>query len=185
MGLSQAKLGELVGRSTSTIRSWERDTSRPTDPKAISALAAILGVDERQLFEKAGVERPAESDDQTVEQALATLTPIQPVPVQDRPPSAPSEGRPEATTRAKTVPEPSDAPAFVAPAHPYLVTQVTPTVADQSYIEDAGQRQVYRVRNLATLVVVVALVIAFIWAFAEGWEAITDWWDSFFGGLQL
>ena len=185
MGLSQAKLGELVGRSTSTIRSWERDSTKPSDPKAISALSAILGVDERQLFEKAGVERPHEESDQTVEQALATLTPITAVPKQDRPPSGPSEGRPEATTQAKANPEQPAAPGFVAPADPMVVTQVTPAVSDQSYIEDSDQRQVYRVRNLATLVFVVALIIAFIWAFSEGWEAITDWWDSFFGGLQL
>ncbi|HXV72656.1 MAG TPA: helix-turn-helix domain-containing protein, partial [Acidimicrobiia bacterium] len=76
LGLSQSKLGELVGRSTATIRSWEKDDSRPTDPDVLATLAAILGVSERQLFDKAEVDRPQEVDDSpTVEQALATLRP--------------------------------------------------------------------------------------------------------------
>jgi transcriptional regulator with XRE-family HTH domain len=78
LGLSQAQLAELVGRSTATVRAWERDKSRPNDAKVLSALAAILGVNERQLFEKAEVEPPgaAEEASPTVEQALASLAPV-------------------------------------------------------------------------------------------------------------
>jgi transcriptional regulator with XRE-family HTH domain len=78
LGLSQAQLAELVGRSAATVRAWERDKSRPNDAKVLSALAAILGVSERQLFEKAEVEQPAPAEETspTVEQALATLGPV-------------------------------------------------------------------------------------------------------------
>lgn len=75
MGLSQAKLGELVGRSPSTIRSWERDDSTPNDRDVLMALAAVLGVEQRTLFEKAGVDRPEIETIPTVEQELATLRP--------------------------------------------------------------------------------------------------------------
>lgn len=75
LGLSQSKLGDLVGRSPSTIRSWERDDSTPNDPEVLLALAAVLGVEQRTLFEKAGVERPEMETSPTVEQELATLRP--------------------------------------------------------------------------------------------------------------
>ena len=75
MGLSQSKLGELVGRSPSTIRSWERDDSTPNDPDVLMALAAVLGVDQRILFDKAGVDRPDMEESPTLEQELATLRP--------------------------------------------------------------------------------------------------------------
>ncbi len=75
MGLSQAKLGELVGRSPSTIRSWERDDSTPNDPDVLMALAAVLGVEQRTLFEKTGVDSPEIETSPTVEQELATLRP--------------------------------------------------------------------------------------------------------------
>jgi hypothetical protein len=52
-------------------------------------------------------------------------------------------------------------------------------------MEDQSQRQLYRVRSLATLVAFVALVVAFIWAVGEGLGALGDWWDSFFGNLRL
>ncbi|MGA7097030.1 MAG: helix-turn-helix domain-containing protein, partial [Acidimicrobiia bacterium] len=71
LGISQAKLGELVGRSTSTIRSWERERSTPTDTGVISALAAVLDLDERSLLEKAGLEEAVVEDRPTVEEALA------------------------------------------------------------------------------------------------------------------
>jgi transcriptional regulator with XRE-family HTH domain len=76
IGLSQAQLGELVGRSASSIRSWERDVSTPTDPAVITALSAILDIDLRALFDKAGVPMPAEEAHSTVEEALASLAPL-------------------------------------------------------------------------------------------------------------
>lgn len=49
LGLTQARLAELVGKSPSTIRSWERDRSRPADDASLSALAAVLGLSEGQV----------------------------------------------------------------------------------------------------------------------------------------
>jgi transcriptional regulator with XRE-family HTH domain len=44
IGMSQARLAELVGRSTSTVRSWERGRTEPS-PDALDALVAVLGMD--------------------------------------------------------------------------------------------------------------------------------------------
>jgi len=229
LGLSQAKLAELVGRSTPTIRSWERDKSRPNDPQVLATLSAILGIDERQLFDKAEMEFSASIETSpTVEEALATLSleagpvtvdadedgedtraeppatnPDRPVPVSveeyqlDLVAMGSSSG--EGVDEEQAVVEESlfdrllvgsaartgSAPAYVAPPEPYVQTPVTPSLGDVSYMEDANQRQLYRVRNLATLVAAVALVLALIWAFGEGLGALGEWWDDFFGNLRL
>lgn len=230
LGLSQAKLAELVGRSTPTIRSWERDKSRPNDPQVIATLSAILGIDERQLFDKAEMEFSASVEHSpTVEEALATLsleagpvtgaddggedggtespavTPNRPVPVSVEEyqldlvaMGSTSDEEDDIDEKQGVVEEPlldrllvgsatrpGPAPAFVAPPEPYVQTPVTPSLIDLSYMEDANQRQLYRVRNLATLVAAVALILAFIWAFGEGLGALGEWWDDFFGNLRL
>lgn len=43
IGMSQARLAELVGRSTSTVRSWERGRTEPSSD-ALDALIAVLGM---------------------------------------------------------------------------------------------------------------------------------------------
>jgi len=228
LGLSQAKLAELVGRSTATIRSWERDQSRPNDPDTVATLAAILGVNEHHLFDKAAVERPAAETNPTVEQALATLARRDddadegqgdPAVDEEQESNLDDQG---ATTlpRPKGMPDPTPlpvtvgdytfdfdgefgdkedvlasrrervsagplSPAYAAPPEPYQQMPLTPTLADVSYIEDESQRQVYRIRNLATAIAVLILVIAFIWALGEGLGALGEWWDQFFGNLRL
>ncbi len=200
LGLSQAKLGELVGRSAATIKAWERDKSRPTDPKVLATLSAILGVSERQLFDKADVDRPlVEETSPTVEQALASLSREQPVvtPAPKQPVATPASNQTandvrqaETNSKQATVKQPKSLvgvgsqPAYVAPPDPYVQTPLTPS-SEVSYMEDRSQRQMYRVRNLATIVAVVALVVALIWAFGEGAGALGDWWNDFFGNLRL
>lgn len=203
LGLSQAKLGDLVGRSPSTIRSWERDRSAPTEKSVLHALAAILGVDEKSLFEKAGQDPPPEVESSpTVEQALATLHPEREIDSREDASSDDDESDEHEgdVTSEDSIQAPSDSgresdPAFaqspapqagyVKPPEPYVILPSTPPIAEPSYMEDTSQQQLYRVRNLATLVLVVALVIALIWALSETLGAISDWWDSFFGSLRL
>jgi hypothetical protein len=52
-------------------------------------------------------------------------------------------------------------------------------------MEDSTQRQMYRVRNLATIVLMVGLVIVLLWAFSNTLGALVSWWDDFFGQLRL
>jgi transcriptional regulator with XRE-family HTH domain len=229
LGLSQAQLGELVGRSASSIRSWERDLSTPNDTAVITALSAILDLDQQSLFDKAGLEVPVVENQPTVEEALASLAPPKgeaplatdefPVFTLDDPPPgltldvdsgleaevrehpegvtevalpvereperepAPLNARPElvGVTATRTQPE----PAFVTPPEPFVMTTPTPPVVEPSYIEDNNQRQLYRVRNLATVVLIVALVIIFLWSMSNAIDALGTWWDEFFGNLRL
>jgi transcriptional regulator with XRE-family HTH domain len=78
LGFSQARLGELVGRSASTIRNWERGKSTPAAPSDAVALAAVLGLDEQQVVEAAGFEAGDIRAHQTVEQGYASLAPERP-----------------------------------------------------------------------------------------------------------
>ena len=174
LGLSQAKLGELVGRSPTAVRAWERDKSHPTDTAVITALSAVLGVDERTLFDRIDLEPPAVETSPTIEQALASLAPGPAADVE--PPQR------EAAEKA----EPSLEPSYILPAEAYVLTAETPAVVvDRSYMEDSSQRQLYRVRTLATIVALVALGVALLWAAGEGLGALGDWWDDFFGNLRL
>ena len=195
LGLSQAKLGELVGRSSITIRSWERDKSHPNDPHVITTLSAILGVDERSLFEKAGQTQPELETSPTIEEELASLSPdsADTTEVEDGDEPTESDDESEVDLVPSSVDEPDPvaeavdelAPAYVAPSEPYAVTIALPPAHEPSYMEDRSQRQLYRVRNLATIVILVALGIALLWAFTEGLGALGVWWDDFFGSLRL
>ncbi|MCH8983992.1 MAG: helix-turn-helix domain-containing protein [Acidobacteria bacterium] len=279
-GLSQAKLGELVGRSTSSVRSWERDTVTPNDPDVVRALAAVLALDERMLFDKAGLSTPEVETSPTVEQALATLRPepaappvddssvgqsLEQPPVNDDesgaddeqlevaptpppsevesddvlpPPSevesddvlpspsevesddvlpSPSEVEsddvlpppsevesddvlppPSEVESDDVLPPPSEVesddvpplpprvePGYVAPRESLVITAPSPPIVEPSYMEDSTQRQMYRVRNLATIVLMVGLVIVLLWAFSNTLSALVSWWDDFFGQLRL
>lgn len=232
LGLSQAKLGELVGRSASTIRAWERDSSLPHDEAVITALSAVLAVDRRSLFEKAGLEVPLQETSPTLEEAFASLAaePRSPpvrvdpeaaavVPLVDdsepdieldieaeRPAETPDEPMedpwadepypvwepkfPEETLVrspvVSTVVSPSmPAPAFVEPPDPFVLAPATPPFVEPSYMEDTAQRQLYRVRNLATLVLLVGLGIVLLWAFSSTLDALGSWWEDFIGTLKL
>ena len=230
-GLSQAKLGELVGRSTSSVRSWERDTVTPNDPDVVRALAAVLALDERMLFDKAGLSTPEAETSPTVEQALATLRPepaappvddssvgqsLEQPPVNDDESGVDDEQLEIAPTLPLEVesddvlplspevasddvlPLPSEVesddvpplpprvePGYVAPRESLVITAPSPPIVEPSYMEDSTQRQMYRVRNLATIVLMVGLVIVLLWAFSNTLSALVSWWDDFFGQLRL
>lgn len=208
LGLSQTRLAELVGRSPATIRSWEADRSVPNDPKVLTTLVAILGVDERTLFGKVGMEPPVGVETSpTVEQALATLTPetgeepsdthrpkayedltAELHPEQERERTAPEK---TVTPKEPKVPQVAERPSLRVvprpkPAPVPATTTLTPVaVRELSYIEDPAQRQFYQVRTLAAVVGLVTLVLALFWAFGNGLEAIGAWWNEFFSNLRL
>lgn len=238
LGLSQAKLGELVGRSASTIRAWERDSSLPNDESVITALSAVLAVDRQSLFEKAGLEVPLEENSPTLEEAFASLgTEPRPSPVFGETASAPmpisedldseivvsidsgesrkgpapldestepKEWKPDEEpypvwepkfpeeTLVKSTPVVSNAvtssmpaPAFVEPPDPFVLAAPTPPLVEPSYMEDTAQRQLYRVRNLATVVLLVGLGIVLLWALSSTFDALGSWWEDFIGTLRL
>lgn len=115
LGLSQARLGELVGRSASTIRNWERAQAAPSERSDVVALAAVLGLNETEVLERAGFESPVVERSPTVEQAYASLTAEREIPIRVSPPEAPPSRVPPATA------EPVDgavSPSGSAPAEP-------------------------------------------------------------------
>lgn len=209
LGLSQTRLGELVGRSSAAVRSWERDDSIPTDVSVLQALSAVLGIDREVLFEKAGVGMPAVETSPTVEEVLGSLTPVEEKKLDEVPPrlefreadveedEVPTRARHEAPSPPVTVsvaarPVPTPAPgtgrrvASSPPTEPrYTYTAPAPPVLEPTYMEDQSQRQLYRVRHLSTLVLVVALIVLFVWALGNSVEAFTSWWDDFFSTFQL
>lgn len=76
-GLSQARVAQLIGRSPSTVRAWEQGRSNPSDAGSVTALAAVLGLDENSLLGKAGFE-PASADSRaTLESELASLRTVE------------------------------------------------------------------------------------------------------------
>ncbi len=75
LGLTSSRVAELVGRSPGTLRSWERGRSQPDDPVVVSSLAAVLGIDESELFIAAGMEPPRASAPFSLEQTLSAIAP--------------------------------------------------------------------------------------------------------------
>ena len=75
LGLSSSRVAELVGRSPGTVRSWERGRSQPDDPIVVSSLAAVLGIDEAELFVAAGIDPPRASAPFSLEETLSAIAP--------------------------------------------------------------------------------------------------------------
>jgi transcriptional regulator with XRE-family HTH domain len=63
LGLTQARLAELVGRSPSTVRSWERDRGVPGDQAAMAALMAVLGLTDEEVENAIGDQEGAAADE--------------------------------------------------------------------------------------------------------------------------
>lgn len=237
LGLSQNRLGELVGRSGAAVRSWERDSSTPTDPAVLQALSAVLGIEREVLFEKAGVGVPVSETSPTLEEVLGSLATedvatvqqasfavnTAPVSIDDldedddggedpeyddedqgneesmpetfslpdevsAAPAAPVVAPIAAISTTATSPTPAPVrtpPGFTTSQPRYLFTTPAPPLPELTYMEDESQRQLYRIRNLATLVIVVGLIVLFVWALGNGWEAFTNWWDDFVSTMQL
>lgn len=120
LGFSQARLGELVGRSASTIRNWERDKSTPSAPSDALALAAVLGLSETRVVEAAGFDVGDVESRLTLEQGYASLAPRGPSrasePVESEPvpaeptepePAQPEPAEPEPAQPERAEPEPA------------------------------------------------------------------------------
>ena len=93
LGLTSARVAELVGRSPGTVRSWERGRSQPDDPIVVSSLAAVLGIDETELFISAGLEPPRASAPFSLEETLSAIAPTAPPATEQvEIPDAPDDG---------------------------------------------------------------------------------------------
>ncbi len=189
LGLSQSRVAELVGRTQATVRSWEHGRTAPTDAGTIKSLAAILALDEEDMFRAAGLEPPAPRSQLTMEQILSEIAPANLPPVVSRAPAPQPERGPEATPaplpieieeptlaqpvgrgrhqRTEAVPVPQPRLSVLPPEQPQ----------ELSYTEDPSQRVLYRFRALATAIGVVPTAVLFLWAYQGAAEAFTIMWD--------
>ncbi len=196
-GMSQARLGELVGRSAATVRAWERGSSVPNDPTVVTAVAAALGLDEAELFRASGLEPPADAPSPTIEQALQTIAPPPggvtdetPAEAGDETPAEAGDETPAEAAGADAIPEP---PAPTGrrgrrirrresrPVTTTTTTNLAPAwhTGEVSYLEDPDQRMIYRLRWIYTSVGLLFLVIVLVWASGRTLEAVGDVLDVF------
>lgn len=110
LGFSQARLGELVGRSATTIRNWERGLTTPSERPDALALAAVLGLDEDEVLEQAGFDRTQRREAEsrpTMDQEFASLlpAPVRPEPEDDEETSETGSSRHEAPSALTSVPQ--------------------------------------------------------------------------------
>lgn len=75
LGLSPNRVAELIGRASGTVKAWERGRTVPSDPTVVTSLAAVLAIDEGQLFRSAGLTPPGMPPQPTIEQELASIAP--------------------------------------------------------------------------------------------------------------
>jgi transcriptional regulator with XRE-family HTH domain len=188
LGIPLSTFADLVGRSSGTVRSWERGRARPGDPKTLAAVAAVLDVEETHLTVLAGGERlapppaptqpgtPADVDEQgedpQSEPAEGAL---------DEEPASDDELLPWVTTDAPAAPEvpafPTEVGAPLADDRvPWLPLPPAHTVIDRT---DEGLR--YPLRIAATIVAVVVLLLLLQWALGEFGAAIGELRTSMFG----
>lgn len=163
LGISVARFAELVGRSPSTVRSWERGRSRPGDPTTVAAISAVLDVDEEILTALIAGE----------DVDVPGLAPEPPeVPWSAPPPPVLSE--PERTFFVATA---------VSPLEEERVRRVPflPTPPRRRVLERADRGLRYQARAIGTLVAIIVLVVVLKWALGGFGGALTDLKDSVFG----
>lgn len=72
-GLTQSRLAQLIGKSPTTIRSWEHGRTNPSDAGAVTAMAAVLGLDENDLLGQAGFEEAEPATGSSARRQLTSL----------------------------------------------------------------------------------------------------------------
>lgn len=159
--MSVARFAELVGRSPSTIRGWERSRSRPGDAGTVRAVAAVLGVDEDVVTALVAGEEIVVPVTARVEQEQpATIA--APASYEQDALWAVSVGSPLEQDRVRRV--------------PFL-----PRPPRRSVVQRADRGVRYQLRALATIVAVILLLVMLQWALGEFRQALGDLKDAVFG----
>jgi transcriptional regulator with XRE-family HTH domain len=201
-GLSQARVAQLIGKSASTVRAWEQGRSKPADRQAVSALAAILGLNEHELLDHAGFERLPDVAPRSVRDELSALASEHAVPGPAPSGSGTAHAdrgarhlHSESKPRHKVVPDAAASedvrPVARSGARSPKVTTVTTPVArvaasaNVSYIEDEEQKGFYRRRAVATVTVLVVLVVILWWSLGRTGGAIGEFIRSFLNELNI
>jgi transcriptional regulator with XRE-family HTH domain len=192
-GLSQARLAELVGKSASTIRAWEQGRTRPGDAQVVSAVAAVLGVDEEDMLGKAGFGQRIRAARQSGMRELSNLASERTEMLALRPAGVSrgdgSADKPKEDVARVSVDQVAGTTELDARRAVTTVTSprpvLVPTVVPRSYLEDESERQFYRRRTVITAAVLVLFVIVALWALGRTGEAIGDFFDDLMGQLNI
>lgn len=165
----------------------------PADTAVLRTLAAVLDLDEGELFELAGVEPEEEPARPTVDEALASLAEIFPGPAAGDEPApdlpvsgpvgpAPAEEEPGEPGEREEVSEDEDPEEGWGNVVPPTVPEVTraPRAAPAytgSYLDDPEEKAVYRRRAVRTAVgVAVSALVGFL-ALRGLTDALGAVWD--------
>ena len=184
LGIPLSTFADLIGRSTSTVRAWERGRARPGDPSTLAAVAAVLDVEEAHLAALAGGERLAPPPPPEPSE-------IAPPPSDDGAAEEPGEPDEEAQTEEEPLPWiTTDAPA--PPNVPDVPTEVGAPLADDripwlplppahKVIDRTDEGLRYPIRIAATIVAIVLLLVLLQWALGEFSTALGELRTSMFG----
>lgn len=198
LGLTQAQLAEQVGRAPSTIGAWETGRSAPADAEVLETLTHVLDLDAIEAEDAArndpdGAEAPVDDDAAPDEPTTREPAPDAPgrFALEDRPSDADSRSgepfAPPATsdggTEERSMQRTETTTVVVAKSRrvasrlakglgrPAAVATVQPVRTDVD--------PMYRVRAVATVVVVVALGAVFLWAVTHLAEELGSILDAF------
>jgi len=157
-GMSLGQLASAVGRSSSSVRRWERGEVAPAIG-IVPELARVLDLDESSLSEL----RRSQIESQDMESEQLGLG-EGPTTIEDAVVKVP-------TTRSGPVQRPSD-PGSDAPSRGI--------VADLKHAV-FGQKDSWIgwVRGILTVVVLIAMLVVLVWALGELASAFGDIWNSF------
>ncbi len=151
-GMSLGQLAEEIGRSSSSVRRWERDEVAPAH-SVMPVLAEVLHVDISELE----VRRPGavgdEQDGAPIDESATGSSTIEQHAVASGPPVMPED--------------PTNAPSRLG------------LFGDMwASIFEGKDNWIGWVRGVATAVVVVILLVVFVWAVGELFAALREVWNS-------
>lgn len=149
-GMSLGQLASEIGRSSSSVRRWERDEVAPA-LTVMPVLADVLEVDVAELESR----RPSAASEE----------------VEQKPVQASTEG-PSTIEQKAVVPEPTPVSGSTSTSRLGLFGDMWAALFDgkDSWIGWA--------RGIATAVAIVVLLVVFVWAAGELFAALKEVWDS-------
>lgn len=176
LGLTQAELGERVGRAPSTIGSWEAGRTEPSDSDVLETLTHVLDLD---AIEAGDPDSPVVPPEESLEE------PEPPADTGGEPNDPPPTSEGGIAPREETPMERTDSTTTVVVARSRRVAQRLverlgrpATVATVEPVR-TDVDPMYRIRAAATAAVVVALGAVFLWAIGHLADELGAIFDAF------
>jgi transcriptional regulator with XRE-family HTH domain len=158
-GMSLGQLAAAVGRSSSSVRRWERGEVPPAIG-VVDQLADVLDLDPEELKAM----RPAAEDDVRVVEAVSEA-------------QAPAV-KPSTLEQPKVTAPAPEVPAPTTPAPRGFLGDTAAALRDMT-ADWSGW-----IRGLLTAVVVIVMLIVLVWALGQLFDALRVIWDGFDTGTS-